>query len=138
MDCDQLFGVLKNDLKLKKYLDIIKDKPRYPVFYDAKRTVLSLPPIINSDTTKISMDTKNVLIEVTGTDLKKCKIVLSILACHFSEHCQGDSQFKMEPVEVVYEHGKCETQVEPTLATDTFEVDMSYITRQLGIKLNTE
>lgn len=138
MDCEQLFDVLKDDLKLKKYLDIIKDKPRYPVFYDAKRTVLSLPPIINSDTTKISMDTKNVFIEVTGTDLKKCKIVLAILACHFSEHCQGDMQFKVEPVEVVYEHGKCETQVEPTLETDTYEVDMAYITRQLGIKLNAE
>jgi phenylalanyl-tRNA synthetase beta chain len=48
---------------LKKYLYIIENSP---VFYDAKRTVLSLPPIINSDTTKISINTKNVFIEVTG------------------------------------------------------------------------
>ncbi len=61
-------------------MHIIEDSPVYPVFYDAKRTVLSLPPIINSDTTKISMNTKNVFIEVTGTDLTKCKIVLSILS----------------------------------------------------------
>tara|TARA_B110000285_G_C15034413_1_gene568449 strand:+ start:187 stop:354 length:168 start_codon:yes stop_codon:yes gene_type:complete len=54
---------------LKKYLHIIEDKPLFPVFYDAKRTVLSLPPIINSNSTKISVDTKNVLVEVTGTDL---------------------------------------------------------------------
>lgn len=87
MDCVQLFEVLKNDQKLKKYLHIIEDMPRYPVFYDAKRTVLSLPPIINSDSTKISMGTKNCLIEVTGTDLTKCKIVLTILACQFSQHC---------------------------------------------------
>jgi phenylalanyl-tRNA synthetase beta chain len=55
--------------------------PNYPVFYDSSDKVLSLPPIINSDATKISMDTKNVFIEITGTDLTKCKICLAILAC---------------------------------------------------------
>lgn len=85
-----MFDVLRQDNKLKKYLHILEDKPKYPVFYDAKKTVLSLPPIINSEATKISMDTKNVLIEVTGTDLTKCKIVLAILSAQFSEHCQGD------------------------------------------------
>lgn len=84
-----MFDTLRNDQKLKKYLHIIEDFDKYPVFYDQKRQVLSLPPIINSDTTKISMNTKNVFIEVTGTELTKCKIVLAILACQFSQHCQG-------------------------------------------------
>jgi len=69
MNCVELFDVLRKDQMLKKYLHIIEDKPLFPVFYDAKRTVLSLPPIINSNSTKISVDTKNFLIEVTGTDL---------------------------------------------------------------------
>ena len=38
---------LENDQKLKKFVPIIKDSVVYPVLYDAKRTVLSLPPIIN-------------------------------------------------------------------------------------------
>ena len=80
MNAKQLFEVLKNDLKLKKFLPIIEDAPKYPVFYYAKGTVLSLPPIINSDSTKISFNTKNVFIEITGTDLTKCKICLAILA----------------------------------------------------------
>lgn len=88
---------------MKKYLPIIEDSPVFPVFFDANRTVLSLPPIINSETTKISLNTKNCFIEVTGTDLTKCKIVLAILTSQFSEHCQGDSKFCVEPVEVVYE-----------------------------------
>ena len=88
-NCVELFDILRQDQKLKKFLHIIEDKPLYPVFYDAKRTVLSLPPIINSDSAKISLDTKNVFIEITGTDLTKCKIVLAILAAQFSEHCQG-------------------------------------------------
>jgi phenylalanyl-tRNA synthetase beta chain len=69
MDCVKLFEVLKKDQMLKKYLHIIEDKPLYPAFYDAKRTLLSLPPIINSYATKISVDTKNVFIDITGTDL---------------------------------------------------------------------
>ena len=61
--------------------------PKYPVFYDQKKQVLSLPPIINSEFTKISLDTKNVLIEMTGTDLNKLKICLYIVAGLFSSHC---------------------------------------------------
>ena len=80
LNAEQLFEKLRGDQKLKKYLHIIEDKPRYPVFYDQNRTVLSLPPIINSETTKISMETRNVFIDMTGTDLHKIKICLAILA----------------------------------------------------------
>lgn len=38
---------LAHDLKLRKYVPIIHDSVVYPVIYDARRTVLSLPPIIN-------------------------------------------------------------------------------------------
>lgn len=87
MNAKQLFEKLKTDQKLKKFLHIIEDSPVYPVFYDAKRTVLSLPPIINSEATKITLDTKNVFIDMTGTDLTKIKVCLAVLACQFSEHC---------------------------------------------------
>ena len=71
-------------MKLKKYLHILEGASRYPVFYDANRTVLSLPPIINSETTKITLDTKNVFIEMTGTDLSKLHICLAVVAGQFS------------------------------------------------------
>lgn len=139
MDCVELFDVLRQDQKLKKFLHIIEDAPRYPVFYDSNRQVLSLPPIINSDTTKIRMDTKNVFVEVTGTDLTKCKIVLSILACQFSKHCQGESQFTIEPVDVVYE-GRADlgTLTTPVLDVCDFEVEAAYTCRLLGIQLTQE
>lgn len=81
MDGVELFDVLRKDDKLKKFLHIIEDKPNYPVFYDANRTVLSLPPIINSETTKITMETKNVFIDMTGTDAHKLDIIMAIIAC---------------------------------------------------------
>lgn len=43
------------------------------------RTVLSLPPIINGAHSAITLDTKNVFIECTATDLTKAKIVLNTL-----------------------------------------------------------
>jgi hypothetical protein len=43
--CGQYY--LINDQKLKKFVPLIKDSIVYPVIYDANRTVLSLPPIIN-------------------------------------------------------------------------------------------
>jgi phenylalanyl-tRNA synthetase beta chain len=59
------------DRKLSKFLPIIRDSPVYPVIYDANKTVLSLPPIINSNHSKITLDTKNVFIECTATDITK-------------------------------------------------------------------
>jgi phenylalanyl-tRNA synthetase beta chain len=42
------------------------------------KQVLSLPPIINSDHSKISLATRNVFIEVTATDANKAHVVLSV------------------------------------------------------------
>jgi phenylalanyl-tRNA synthetase beta chain len=139
MNCVDLFKTLKEDQKLKKFLHIIEDSPVYPVFYDQKRTVLSLPPIINSDSTKISQDTKNCFIEVTGTDLTKCKIVLAILTSQFSEHCEGASKFTVEPVDVIYEgNSDLGTIQSPCLDTESFEVEVNYITKLLGIPLDVK
>lgn len=135
MNCEQLFEVLKKDQKLKKYLHIIENKEKYPVLYDANRTVLSLPPIINSDATKISFDTKNVFIEMTGTDLHKLEICLAILAGQFSSHCEGDDKFTIEQVEIHHENdGK--VNVFPNLQTHEFEVEVNYINRTLGLNLD--
>ena len=96
MDAEALFNILRNDMKMKKFLPILDGHEKYPVFYDKNRQVLSLPPIINSQTTKITLNTKNVFIEITGTDLMKCKICLAVLAAQFSEYCGGDSKFTIE------------------------------------------
>jgi len=96
MNAEALFSILKNDMKMKKFIPILEGHEKYPVFYDKNRQVLSLPPIINSEQTKITYNTKNVFIEITGTDLMKCKICLAILAAQFSEYSSADNQFTIE------------------------------------------
>ena len=63
-----------------------------------KGTVLSLPPIINGDHSKITLKTKDILIECTATDKFKAQIVLDTMVTMFSTYCK--QQFTVEPVQV--------------------------------------
>ena len=121
MNAVELFDILRKDLKLKKYLSIIDASPVYPVFRDANGTVLSLPPIINSETTKITLDTRNVFIDITGTDMTKLKVVLAVLACQFSEYCEGDNKFTVEQVEMIDEANPENSGKSPVFVENEFE-----------------
>lgn len=72
--------------QLGKYLHIIRDSPVYPVIYDSQRTVCSLPPIINGDHSKISLNTTNVFIEITALDRTKLEIVNRMMVTMFSQY----------------------------------------------------
>ena len=90
---------MQSDSHLKGYLPIIRDSPVYPIIYDSEGFVLSMPPIINGEKSKITLDTKNIFIECTGTDLQRTKVVLDTLVTMFSEYCAPDP-FVVEAVEV--------------------------------------
>ena len=47
-----------------------------------------MPPIINSEHSKITLNTKNVFIDVTATDQTKLAIVVNIISAMFSEYCE--------------------------------------------------
>ncbi|XP_047147125.1 phenylalanine--tRNA ligase beta subunit, cytoplasmic [Vigna umbellata] len=131
---DELMEFYKSDLKLKKFLHIIEDSPVFPVLYDSKRTVLSLPPIINGAHSAITLETKNVFIECTATDLTKAKIVLNTMVTAFSEYCAD--KFVIEPVEVISSDGK--SNIYPDLSVYNMEVSLSYITGLIGVSLEAE
>ena len=65
----------QTDSHLRHYLPIIRDSPLYPVIKDSNGVVLSLPPIINGEHSKITLKTKNVFIECTATDLTKVSLL---------------------------------------------------------------
>ena len=84
---DQLLQhYLQHDQKLKKFVPLIQHSPVYPIIYDSAGTVLSLPPIINGAHSAISLDTTDVLVECTATDLTKAKVVLNTVVTMFSEY----------------------------------------------------
>jgi phenylalanyl-tRNA synthetase beta chain len=47
-----------------------------------------MPPIINSNHSKITLDTKNVFIDITATDRTKVEIVNDILVTMFSQYTE--------------------------------------------------
>lgn len=131
---DELMEFYKSDLKLKKFLHIIENSSVYPVIYDRNRTILSLPPIINSAHSAITLKTKNVFIECTATDLTKAKIVLNTMVTTFSTYCKR--KFEVEPVEVISFDGK--SSVYPDLSEYNMEVPLSYITGSIGVPLEVD
>lgn len=54
-----------------------------------------MPPIINSEHSKITLNTRNIWIDVTATDETKLGIVVNIISTMFSEYCE-------EPFTYVY------------------------------------
>ena len=93
-----LAEILERHPKGIAYGTIVKPFPQYPVLTDSMGRVLSFPPIINSrEIGEVKTNTKNVLIEVTGTDLRMTVLTLNILATSFY-----DRGADIEPVLVSY------------------------------------
>src|SRR5665647_2911910 len=60
--------ILERHQKGIEYGQIVKKNPLYPMLFDSEGKVLSFPPIINSnDLGKITEESRNLLVEVTGT-----------------------------------------------------------------------
>ena len=60
--------ILERHPKGIEYGHIVKKNPLYPMLFDSEGKVLSFPPIINSnDLGKITEESRNLLVEVTGT-----------------------------------------------------------------------
>jgi phenylalanyl-tRNA synthetase beta chain len=125
-----LAEILERHPKGIAYGGIVKPFPQYPVLTDAEGRVLSFPPIINSrEIGEVKPDTSNVLIEVTGTDLRMTVLTLNILATSLS-----DRGARIEPVLVTYpydtEFGKKVTF--PYDTSGTFTVPLSGFSKGLG------
>ena len=127
---DGLMSLLKDDPKLGKYLHLLKGKEKYPVMMDSNGVIMSLPPIINSQHTKMTLNTHNVLLDITGTDLTKCEIVLNTLIAMFSVYCKNP--FTVEEIKVINEKTG-EGKIYPDLTPRKFKVDVNYLKTITGI-----
>mmetsp|Transcript_2179 Transcript_2179/g.6501 ORF Transcript_2179/g.6501 Transcript_2179/m.6501 type:complete len:495 (-) Transcript_2179:237-1721(-) len=121
----------ENDKALRRYVPIIQDSLVFPVVLDANRTVMSMPPIINSAHSQITLETTDVFIDVTATDLTKAKMVLNILCTMFSQYAA--QPFTTEPVEVVDALGN--STLYPDLSPTEMTVSVDAINRYIGTQL---
>jgi len=87
--------ILKKHEKGVDYAHILEGKKKYPIILDAKDNVLSFPPIINGSLTTVTTNTKNLFIDVTGTDIKAVKGALDILVTSLAERGGSIGAVKM-------------------------------------------
>ena len=113
----------------KEYGYLLKDKKKFPIFVDANNKILSIPPIINShETGKITNETKEVFIEVSGFDYETLNKCLNIIACAFA-----DIKGEIYEIELNY-NGKKITS--PNLKPESMSIDINYTNKILGLSLN--
>ncbi len=123
--------MLKEHPKGQEYGRIVSGHTIYPILLDSEKTPLSFPPIINSnDLGRITENTHNVLVEVTGTNHAAVLNVLKIVTLSLI-----DRGGKPYAVKVHYPHRNMD-MVTPDFSTTTRELDVDYTAKVLGLHLS--
>eukprot|EP01100_Stratorugosa_tubuloviscum_P004184 TRINITY_DN2039_c2_g1_i1.p1 TRINITY_DN2039_c2_g1~~TRINITY_DN2039_c2_g1_i1.p1 ORF type:complete len:572 (-),score=233.52 TRINITY_DN2039_c2_g1_i1:125-1840(-) len=133
MNSIQLFTFIEKEMQhLKDYLSIISGFDKYPVIYDNKHRVLSLPPIINSNHSKMSVNTKNVFIDVTAIDATKASVVLTTIVTSFAQYCK--QPFTVESVNIISPTQQVSTF--PDVTTRQVQVEVDYLCNSIGVTVD--
>ncbi len=101
---------------------------RYPLIVDKLGRVLSFPPIINGELTRVDGRTRNLFIDVTGTEPNAISRSLNVLVTALS-----DMGATMESVRVEYSD---HVLVTPDLTPQRMELRVDYANELLGLKLS--
>ena len=129
-----LAKILKIHEKGKEYKDILPKKGPLPILRDKRKIVLSMPPIINSnDVGRVTEDTTDVLVEVTGTNLEVVNVVTTIITQALRD--RGGEVFS---VEIKYPPKYLDTQeliVTPQTEPFEIEIDPKDIQKYLNLNL---
>jgi phenylalanyl-tRNA synthetase beta chain len=124
------FKEVLSDLEVgKQYGNLLKNFNRYPTISDKNNKVISFPPIINSNNTKITDKSKNLLIEITGTNLETCQSILAIISYYLYE--EGYKLFSG----FVHENKSISSSLK-LLKDKTVLVDKNIIKKYLGLDLS--
>jgi phenylalanyl-tRNA synthetase beta chain len=110
-----------------EYAWTLEGAEEYPMILDAKGMVLSMPPIINGDYTRIDEATSDLFIDITGTDLKAITETLNIICATFA-----DRGAEIYAVEVMYPDKVLKT---PDLSPRRWRLSNRYVNKTLGLEL---
>ena len=103
-------------------------KGLYPVITDSRGVVLSFPPIINGDATRVTGKTKRIFVDVTGTQQKGVDDVLAVMATTLAEAGAMLGSVRVQ------NPGK--TRVTPDLRATSLRLDTNLVNSVLGLGLS--
>lgn len=116
--------ILKTHEKGIAYAGAIAGAKLYPVVSD-KQGVISLVPILNSERTKVTSKSRNLFIEITGTNRYIVEKSLDLFAAMFI-----DMRGKIGPVRISYDSS---TTTLPKMSSQTIEIPLLKIEQQIGV-----
>lgn len=122
--------ILEKHPKGRDYAHLLAGDSRYPALIDEQGQVLSMPPIINSDETKLRIGSTHLFIDVTGISEAAVVKSLNTLVCSLME-LGGKTQS-------VTIKSNTEKVFTPDLSPRETEVDLSSARAWLGIPFTSE
>ena len=115
------------------YRYILEDKAKYPLILDSAGNVLSFPPIINAELTRVTESTKDLFIDVTGLN-EHVSIALNIIAYALAE--RGGAIQSVTLRSPIGRRGK--ERKTPDFEPKKMEVSVGEVRSLLGIDLSAE
>ena len=116
-----------------EYGEIVSRHPVFPLLLDSEKKILSFPPIINSnDLGKITEETRNILIEVTGTVHETVLDALRIVTLSLID--RGGRAYSAT---VHYEEDNL-TEVTPSFDTTRMNLEIGYTNKILDLDLTAK
>ncbi|MDW0164579.1 MAG: phenylalanine--tRNA ligase subunit beta [Nitrososphaeraceae archaeon] len=126
-----LSEVLEKTESGKKFRELLLGSI-YPVLMDSRRNLLSFPPVINAEYTRIKGGVKNLLLEVTGVDKTTVDKVLANIAATLA-----DIGFSLETVSI-NQDSNTTTSFNSMENTRLDNIKTDYINKKLGLSLSNE
>jgi len=124
--------ILTKHPKGVEYGKIIAEYKEVPLLIDSNGQVLSMPPIINSEETKVTENTRNIFIDVTGTDDRLVNDILKIMVSNVAERSVEKSIMK-----VSIQYGTIR-KTTPNMSIEEIKVERRYINENIGLDLSID
>jgi phenylalanyl-tRNA synthetase beta chain len=124
-----LADILYKHPKGEHYAFLLEEYKQYPILMDSNNLVLSMPPIINSEDTKVTKDTKNLIIDVTGPIERLINITLNIIVTSILEY---QEKAVCERIKIIYSDREVVT---PDFSIETMDLSVQDTVKLLGIDL---
>lgn len=116
-----------------EYGEIVSRHPVFPLLLDSEKKILSFPPIINSnDLGKVTEETRNILVEVTGTVHETVLNALKIVTLSLID--RGGRAYSAT---VHYEEDNL-TEVTPSFDTTRMNLEIGYTNKILDLDLTAK
>jgi len=125
-----LAAILDTHPKGQEYGHLLRGKARFPLLADDAGEVLSMPPIVNSQTLgTVEVGDANLFVEVTGHDLRALLLALNIAACDLA-----DRGATIRPVAVIYPYSTPfgRRVVTPADFVEPVQLELAHLAQLLG------